>query len=955
MGGSSKAQIVGYKYSLGEHLVWFYGQADKLLRVRVDKRTAWEGSADPGQIYIDKPKLFGGEKKEGGVQGYVDFEDGNPAQAKNDYLMARLGALIPAFRGVTAFVLRRVYLGLNPYLKPWEARFQRIHKTYRGATQWYDDTAEIPSGEAGALVETPIDDFSQGLAPYTATPAGHFENFEIVTSPAVAMQVTSGTDGFDSVVRPIGPALPVALRFKFRVISTGSNDPARVAILNAGNDYVLVLDPMRQESVDPLRRCQIIIPRLDGSAINMSAGQLEFGEWYDLRVVLDAAAYTITCTLKFGSTVIGSHVWAGSALSWTLPELTMTQLFFRSDTDTGSGIGQVQFGSLFWTNATAPGCDMNPAHMIREVVTTPKVGLGRDPGEVDDDAYTYAADTLYAEGFGLSILWERQSTCEEFIKEICRHIDAQVYADRSTGKHVLYLIRDDYDFDDLLILDESNIEEIQSLPRPEPGDLINTVTAVYHNRPTAKDSAVKADDLAAIQMQGGVIPTTVQYPMICRSDLASRVVLRDLKALGYPLLSVTLTANRAATGLNLGHPFRLQWPDLGVGDVVMRVTEIGFGDGRDNRVSITAVQDVFALPDQAFVAVEEGAWEDPNSEPAPAPNRLVEEAPYLEIVRRMGQSATNAALADAPEAGYLLVAAQRPSDDATNAEFDVDSGAGYAEGGTLAFAPVAELAAGIGKMDTEIEVINGADLESLKIGSLAQIGGELVRIDAIGEETTSGILITIGRACLDTVPADHVASELIWGIETYGDSDEVQYVMGETIDVKVLPITGLGELDVAEAPADSVTMNERAIRPYSPGNVRFSGSISPAASYYPTWVFGALTIDAAHRDRLLQTSGNLADFLAGGIGPESGTTYTIEIYETSTLVESASGITAFPWTSALIGTRTVDVVLYAVRDGYESWQSHMHTLTIYNGGDYMLEEDGGMILDESGAPIEEEA
>ena len=65
-----------------------------------------------------------------------------------------------------------------------------------------------------------------------------------------------------------------------------------------------------------------------------------------------------------------------------------------------------------------------------------------------------AADTLFSEGMGISILWESQSSIEEFVKLIVKHIDAALYVDNSTGKFVLKLIRNDYSVGSLITLNE---------------------------------------------------------------------------------------------------------------------------------------------------------------------------------------------------------------------------------------------------------------------------------------------------------------------------------------------------------------------------------------------------------------------------------------------------------------------------------------------------------------------
>ena len=142
-GGKGGEQTVGYKHYVGMHLIACHGPVDFLTRLTVDERTAWTGLASGGQITVSAENLFGGEGREGGVSGKIDVEMGRPTQTKNSYLLSKIGAAIPAYRGVVGLVFRHCYMGNNPYLKPWRMRMQRIHVREDGIEQWYDETAPI--------------------------------------------------------------------------------------------------------------------------------------------------------------------------------------------------------------------------------------------------------------------------------------------------------------------------------------------------------------------------------------------------------------------------------------------------------------------------------------------------------------------------------------------------------------------------------------------------------------------------------------------------------------------------------------------------------------------------------------------------------------------------------------------------------------------------------------------
>ncbi|MEN9409266.1 MAG: hypothetical protein RL216_1240, partial [Pseudomonadota bacterium] len=102
-------------------------------------------------------------------------------------------------------------------------------------------------------------------------------------------------------------------------------------------------------------------------------------------------------------------------------------------------------------------------------------------------------------------------------------------------------------------------------------------------------------DTARVQAMGEVLATTLDYPGIRYQGLAVRVAERDLRALSAPLLNGEIVVNREGANLGPGDVIRLRSTRLGVDDVVMRISEIGQGDGRDNGIRLKIAEDVFAL------------------------------------------------------------------------------------------------------------------------------------------------------------------------------------------------------------------------------------------------------------------------------------------------------------------------------------------------------------------------
>jgi len=900
MGGSSKSVTVGYKYYVGMHMALCHGPVDKLVRIMVGGKKAWVGNHTGGTLAIDKPDLFGGERREGGVSGQIDIEMGAPGQGQNSYLAAKLGAdLLPAFRGVCCAVLRQCYIGLNPYLKDWGWLLQRIHTRKNGETQWYDAKAEI-----GYY-------FVDDQIPPTTLPrkdlflVGSQWRYRNVPQSDVDSYIGNmASTGFGPIVNKL------------------PHPSSDLPFLNESVTATTILDVMdnlwaeKYIYVDDRRPVHIY-----------------FKHDNYLTVWIDGVQIASTLLSPFVSKCVfnptrKTHTLTVRVVEANPPATTNYKyLDAYAYQEASESAGQYLFGDF---------ADMNPAHIIRECLTDANWGMGY-PEEDMGDSFVVAADRLYSEGMGISILWSQQTSIEDFVEEIIRHIDAALYVDRTTGKFELKLIRDDYDESSLLVLDQSNISRVEGYSKQTLAELVNEITVTYDSNETGQAETVTLQNLAMIQQQGAIIPATVDYPGFANQAIAARVAARDLKAMSTPLVTATIYANREAAGLNIGSCFVWNWLEQdedgnGIAtSYIMRVTEIAFGDGVDNVVRIQCAQDVFALPDIVYVEAKPTEWTDPSVAPLPATPRLVMETPYYEIVRQLGEVDAAAKLSGLPGLGYLTVAAGRQAAE-INAELQVDSGAGYVEGGTLDFCPCAALDGAIGHLDTTATLKDGVDLGEFVSGSLAQIGDEIIVIESI-----VGGVATIRRGCLDTVPAAHPdgAAVIIW--DGYVASDDIEYVASDALDVKILTITGQGPLAITDAPVDSVVMGQRAIRPYPPANVKIGGKDYPPRVVADDLV--GIVATWAHRDRLQQTGGTVLGWTDASVGPETGVTYSARLVRTDTAAELASSTaisgTTVTFTPSYRGQVRLEV--WSARDGLKNFQTFSHTfdyvsqLPVYHG------------------------
>lgn len=1019
--GSSKKVTVAYKVYLGMHKIYCHGPVDRLMEIKVDGKVAWSGVSTGGPIQISADGLFGGEKREGGVSGRVDFEPGYPDQPQNDYLQSQLGSAIPAFRGVAGLVLRRVYLGLNPYLKRWSVRPKRIHVRQDGLPQWYDGKSEINGDQfsadpanysniyggaelrsiahndgvwiAGGQSTNAVRSDGGASWSYSTGGTGNFYR-EIVHVDAEVWVATTGdfaavmrsTDnGISWSTRNISSLSPGALSFNCvasngHTVMVGGSYAGFACVsisLDAGDTWTpypfsgsaYTLSGANVTSIAHIEGSTWVCAGTTGSTgrawrstnnglswtmlapsdvskvkyiesgifILRSGDVMRSADGGESFSIWGETPFSARDIEQFGSMVVicggGGKIAVSYDIGQTWVELpgtfgggaTLNALESHENTLFAVGTG----GVLVRINVIpARKGDMNPAHIIRECLTDPEWGMGYAESDIDDDSFRAAADRLFFENMGISILWEKQASIEDFIKEILRHIDGALFVDRRTGKFKLNLIRADYSVPTLPVLGESDIERVENYTRPQQSELFNSITVNYWDTDTGNTATLTVDDPALIQIFGQVKGTTVRYDGFTNADIAGRAGRRDLRAMSTPLLSATLYIKRsAAQNLNPGDAFVFEWPDLHEGGIVMRVTQMNLGDGKRNAVRIVAVEDVFDVPDTSVIADPGEGWVNPVQPPQPATRRAVVELPYYELVQRIGQANADEQLALSPELGFVLASAGRPGNE-INAIMSVDAGGGFEDSATIDFCPTAVLSAPVTMLDTEFPFIEGTDMDLLAVGTHAQIGAELVRIDEIHDTH-----LVVGRGVLDTVPTAHPSGTVIVAWDQFADADQTEYAAGETLEVRLRPVSGGGVLELAAAHTDELQMAGRAIRPYRPGNLQGNGEYTPGITselVYPvelTW---------AHRNRLQETSGLFLSYFDGSVMPEPGVTYTVRVVEINSdgsegdLLNSQVGVDGAEWSLALAVVEDslapiIRVGVSAVRDGLESYkEAHLY-------------------------------
>lgn len=563
-----------------------------------------------------------------------------------------------------------------------------------------------------------------------------------------------------------------------------------------------------------------------------------------------------------------------------------------------------------------PVIGMNPAHILYQCLTDTSFGMGYSPATINEASFEAAADQFHSEGLGLCMHWTQQEPIEAFMQRVIDHAGAALVQHPATGLFELVPLRGNYDVGSLPVFDASNIDSVLSYQKPSPAEATNEVTVRFGDVAAGpgKAGSVRVQNLANITSQGGVVSKTVQYPGAFYAALALRLAMRDLKAVSTPQAKVRLRVQRKAWSLTRGAVFVFNWPKLSISGMVLRVLSINYGSLTDAMIEIDAAEDVYSMPATTYGAEQPSGWVAPVTSPQAAADRLVREAGYYEAQLLLG--ATEAQALD-ETAGFVIAAAARPSGAALDFGMRTRVGSeAYAERDRSAFAPSGTLDAAIDQADTEATIVDLLDGALVLVGSYAQIDDEIVRIDAWDAGTGE---IELGRGVLGTVAATHDAGARVFFLSDYFAADDVERIESEEVDVKLLTRTGQGELAESDAPVDTVTIAGNIARPYPPGQLRIN-----ALAYPSTVDIADFTISWAHRDRLQQ---NLEGDESGNIGPEDGTTYTVELTDADTdeALHTETGITGTSYEvdgEDIDHDRNVRVRVWAVRDGLASAQRH---------------------------------
>lgn len=581
----------------------------------------------------------------------------------------------------------------------------------------------------------------------------------------------------------------------------------------------------------------------------------------------------------------------------------------------------------------------NPAHMIFECMTNTDWGEGSSPLGINVASFLAAAQTLFDEKFGLSMLWVRQDTIENFVNEILDHIQAYLYLDPRTGLRTIKLLRADYDADDLEVFDADNAR-LTAFNRKQYGETINEVVVSWTNPANEQEETVTIQDLANIVSQGGqIVSDGRRYYGVRDSDLAVFCGTRDLRVAAAPLATGQISVDRSAWSKTPGDVVKINFPKKKIYNTIVRIGEVDYGNSEDGRVVISFTQDIFGLESSVYVAPPSSGWVDPSAPPAPMSFQRVFTLPAFLINNYVNDSTYSVELTYPEVAAGILAASTNSGTVSYELVSEVTLANGQEIQSSLGTRTILGHAETMAALPAEpVSLVEGfrqfIGTAPFLAGFVLFDGGadeddEIALVQAISEDG-----FNLYRGVLDTVPRDWPEGTKVWFLNLEQSfADEVVRSAGETVTYRLLTRTDQGLLAFADAPELTGALSERPHCPNRPANVAVAGTHFGTVALEG---LGPFNVTWSTRNRLMETS-QIVPWDYSSVTPEVGQTTKVEILNPNGEVQfTAAGLNGdtYALAAASFGPLTAGSIrVSSEREDFDSIQGFeiKFTLAAYYG------------------------
>ncbi|WP_151803994.1 phage tail protein [Acinetobacter bereziniae] len=947
--GGSKSQTVGYQYFAGL-MVAIGNPIEQLLDINPAEK-GWimtpeqkqQLKAGHASVFINQPNLFGGDKKEGGWVGLIDVYVGGKDQSQSEYLKNQITEDMSAYPFLSYLVFSGVeyrsiidwmpeyptgkrsldrgfqLVSMSGMMKEFLLWVKRTRIKNDGSTQWYERN---PKGDIVCEIDATFDD-GDIVEPTPVGECTFYYKYTNGCSFSETLVERTWTQNYQSVVS-VDPASPHP---------KGENIPCPAGFSNQPQSSCVSPSEFQRSGYYhfdyKFGGSGMIVVNFEFKVPNAEyAGEIDqyidfyCNAEYSIDKKLNKNLYVYTIRMRAPANIIAT--WNVKSAYYKKDETIGLPWYYEY------GLAFMYFyQEPYDSNFENKFFDINPIHKIREILTD-YTAMGKPESEINDENFRFMADRLYKERLGIS--WcIQQKSCKEALEELEYHIEGGVRINRQTGLYEVILFRDDLlDLDDDLHFDESNIKSFQpNIINAE--DQINAVNVSFYDRENIKDSSFSLSDVGSFHTIDHENAEDLKFPYFMNRRNAEMVANWKLKQLSTMAWKGTFTTGKyEARKLNKYDVVLLSWKSKNIVNLPVRVMNINLGNGRDNTVTLDFVE-VVPYSNISYSSINV----DPNPNPILPPqfnSSIVFEMPYLEAVQRMGQTSVDAELANNPEIGYLMAAAIKPQNNSLNALLYTDGGTGiyaeFEEVGVVEYCAACYLDQNISQTDTSFAIKSVKDLSRVKLGTLVQVDDELLVYEDYDTETK---VLTVKRGALDTIPKPHLKDAVLYFWDDSSGLDSTSYVDGEIVKAQVLTTTPSGIENLDPGNIQSLEIVGRANRPYPPANVKINGE------YWLDEIENDLVLTWVDRNRVQQTGGDILGWFDSGVTLESGVTYKLTLVERDEIDKilrtqniSLDSLNTYTFAASAMNarTRTIEIDLKSLRDGFESYQSFNHIVEL---------------------------
>lgn len=463
------------------------------------------------------------------------------------------------------------------------------------------------------------------------------------------------------------------------------------------------------------------------------------------------------------------------------------------------------------SGANRMGNDINLATALADYIATEWGGAGAGADAIDTVSFSAGAATLAAEGNACSFQLTEETTAGDVIKTLCAQADGVVFENPNTGKVQLRLLRRSL-FNPLTAVraSERDTSRINRWERAAWPSTVNKMRVGY----TRRDKNYDVDNLFGYTFNAindrfkANRSAAMDFPLCHTTDLAKKLLARELGKYGVPLAAGEVEINRAAGSPLPGDGVQVMMPDrvAPIPAFILKVRRLSL---KDNRQIITFLETPTQANNVVFDA-ETGLGVPVTIGPdEPTVVRIVQAPMWL--ARRAGESNANVSSqiramvlptpVDVTQASFHAYISNKPG---STGLVKAVNGAPYPSVGLLdaAIGQFDNMNNGIIPSVTILNVVNPLYFAALGTTGIREgrvvilIDDEILSFESATENLDgSWTLTNVHRALMDTAPQAHALAATCYVIgNNYGIiSEPFTYPPGYTPAWRITSNTAFAE------------------------------------------------------------------------------------------------------------------------------------------------------------------